>query len=297
MTGACGNIGQTQGGGFISVSLIRIESGAYWVVLAAAFLSVAVWESFRAKRELMVSPSRRWGNHGLVFVAGTLLSLIVYRGSPLLIAAWAEGNRFALLNRAWLPFPVRCIVAFLLLDLVRYGLHRLVHSVTLLWRFHQVHHSDPDFDVSTTFRVHPIELVVTSAGYFGAIVILGAPPLAVLIAELANVAVGIWTHANASLPEWLDKPLRLIFVTPDMHRIHHSEEIQEQNRNLGEIFPWWDRLFGTYVSVPAAGEGMVLGMSGLQNEGSLSFAFMLKQPFLRERGERAPATTEIEKGN
>ena len=280
------------------MSWVRLESGSYWCVFAAAFLGVAIWESFRPRRDLIVPPGRRWGNHGLIYVAGTILSVLIYRGSPLIIAASVEGNRFGVLNRPWLPFAARCILALLLLDLARYGLHRLCHSVTLLWRVHQVHHSDPDVDVSTTFRVHPIELVITRFGYFGAIAILAAPPVAVLMAELASTLVGLWSHANARLPGWLENRVVLFLVTPDMHRIHHSEEIQEQNRNLGDIFPWWDRLFGTYAAAPAAGQdGMVTGLSGFQSADSVKLAFMLQQPFLPERQHTAPATATIEKGN
>jgi sterol desaturase/sphingolipid hydroxylase (fatty acid hydroxylase superfamily) len=207
-----------------------------------------------------------------------------YRASPVVIAASFAGSTFGVLNKPWLPFAARCILALLLLDLVKYALHRACHSVVLLWRMHQVHHSDPDFDVSTAFRVHPIELIFTQFGYFGAIAILAAPPVAVLIAELASTFQGFFGHANARLPQWLEKPVRVIFVTPDMHRIHHSEEIREQNRNLGDIFPWWDHLFGTYVSAPAAGPAeMITGLKGFQNPRSLSFAFMLRQPFLPKR--------------
>jgi len=263
-------------------------------VFVAAFLGVAIWESFRPRRDLLVPTARRWGNHGLLLVICTVISVGIYRASPVVIAASFEGNRFGLLNKPWLPFAARCILAVLLLDLVKYALHRACHSLALLWRLHQVHHSDPDFDVSTAFRVHPIELIFTQLGYFGTIALLAAPPVAVLIAELASTFQGFFGHANARLPEWLEKPVRAIFVTPDMHRIHHSEEIQEQNRNLGDIFPWWDRLFGTYVATPAAGQAeMMTGLKGYQNPGSLGFAFMLRLPFLPERRPSASASVTV----
>lgn len=277
---------------------VRLESGVYWVVFVAAFLGVAIWESFRPRRDLLVPTARRWGNHGLLLVICTVISVGIYRASPVVIAASFEGNRFGLLNKPWLPFAARCILAVLLLDLVKYALHRACHSVSLLWRLHQVHHSDPDFDVSTAFRVHPIELIFTQLGYFGTIALLAAPPVAVLVAELASTFQGFFGHANARLPEWLEKPVRAIFVTPDMHRIHHSEEIPEQNRNLGDIFPWWDRLFGTYVSTPAAGQAeMITGLKGYQNPGSLGFTFMLRLPFLRERRASASANVTVAGGN
>lgn len=270
----------------------RIESGAYWLVFVAAFLGVAIWESFRPNRDLTVAPGRRWGNHGVLLIVCTVLSLAIYRASPVVLAASVEGSRFGLLNKPWLPLVARFILTLLVLDLVKYALHRACHSVALLWRVHQVHHSDPDFDVSTAFRVHPIELIVTQLGYFGVIAALAPPPVAVLIAELASTFHSFIGHANARLPEWLEKPARLIFVTPDMHRIHHSEEIGEQNRNLGDIFPWWDRLFGTYIDAPAAGQaGMVTGLKGFQNAGSLRVPFMLGQPFLGERQGSAPQTS------
>ena len=277
---------------------VRIESDAYWGVFVAAFLGVAIWESFRPRRGLCVPIARRWGNHALLLVTCTIISVGIYRASPVVIAAAFVGSRFGLLNKPWLPFAARCILALLLLDLVKYALHRACHSVAVLWRMHQVHHSDPDFDVSTAFRVHPIELIFTQFGYFGAIAILAAPPAAVLIAELASTFQGFFGHANARLPEWLEKPVRALFVTPDMHRIHHSEEIREQNRNLGDIFPWWDRLFQTYVSTPAAGQAeMMTGLKGYQNPRSLSFAFMLRQPFLPERQANATADMTVTRGN
>jgi sterol desaturase/sphingolipid hydroxylase (fatty acid hydroxylase superfamily) len=276
----------------------RIESGAYWSVFVAAFLGVAIWESYRPRRGLYVSTGRRWGNHGLLLVLCTVLSVAIYRTSPVVIAASVAGSRFGLLNKSWLPFAARFILAVLILDLTKYSLHRACHSLGPLWRVHQVHHSDPDFDVSTAFRVHPIELIFTQFGYFGAIAILAAPPAAVLTAELASTFLGFFGHANARLPQWLEGPVRAIFVTPDMHRIHHSEEIREQNRNLGDIFPWWDHLFGTYVSAPAAGQAeMITGLTGFQNPQSLNFAFMIRQPFLSERRGSASADVTIAAGD
>jgi sterol desaturase/sphingolipid hydroxylase (fatty acid hydroxylase superfamily) len=176
------------------------------------------------------------------------------------------------------------VLALLLLDFVKYATHWTYHSVPFLWRVHQVHHSDPDFDVSTGTRVHPIEVVLTQGVYLGVIAIFAPPVLGVLIAELAGAFQSFFGHANASLPGWMEKPLRVLFVTPDMHRIHHSEEVVEQFRNLGEIFPWWDRLFRTYLAAPAAGQdAMVVGLKGYQNNGSLGVAFMLKQPFVSEK--------------
>jgi sterol desaturase/sphingolipid hydroxylase (fatty acid hydroxylase superfamily) len=169
-------------------------------------------------------------------------------------------------------------------------MHWAYHSVPLLWRVHQVHHSDPDFDVSTAARVHPIEVVLTQGAYLAVIAIFAPPVIGVLAAELISAFQSFFGHANASLPAWVEKPMRRLFVTPDMHRIHHSENAGEQSRNLGDIFPWWDHLFRTYLAVPAAGQkGMIVGLKGYQNDASLGLAFMLTQPFLPEKQEQAPS--------
>jgi sterol desaturase/sphingolipid hydroxylase (fatty acid hydroxylase superfamily) len=218
----------------------------------------------------------------------------LYRISPVVMAVNVTGSRFGLLNRSWLPFAVRCIIAILALDLVRYSTHRLSHSVGALWRFHQVHHSDPDFDISTALRVHPVEVVLTQGAYLLAVAVLAPPMVAVLIAELGSILQSFFSHANASLPRWVEKPLRAVFVTPDMHRIHHSEEVVEQYKNLSDIFPWWDHLFGTYVEKPAAGDDkIVTGLKGFQNERSLGIGFMLAQPFRKDSEQTTPAEASI----
>jgi len=273
----------------------RIESYAYWLLFAATFLGVAVWESFRPKQELSAATERRWGKHGMVLIVGTIISVALYRVSPVVAAIYFAGSRYGVLNKPWLPFAVRCILAVLLLDFVKYATHWAFHSVSFLWRVHQVHHSDPDFDVSTAARAHPIEVILTQGAYFAAIAIFAPPVIGVLAAELLGGFQSFFEHANASLPIWAEKPLRLVLVTPDMHRIHHSEEIGEQSRNFGEAFPWWDHLFRTYLAAPAAGqEGMVVGLKGYQNEGSLGLAFMLAQPFLPERQEQISSIARVE---
>jgi len=267
----------------IPVPWIRIESFAYWFLFAATFLGVAIWESFRPKRDLSVPTERRWGRHGTLMMICSVISVGLYRVSPVFMAVSFAGSRFGLLNKPWLPFAGRCALTVLVLDLVKYTTHRAYHSVPFLWRVHQVHHSDPDFDVSTAVRVHPIEVILNQGAYFAAIAIFAPPVIAVLVAELASCVQSFFGHANASLPGWAEKPLRSMIVTPDMHRIHHSEEVGEQYRNLGDIFPWWDRLFRTYLAAPAAGQdGMIPGLKGFQNEASLGVAFMLRQPFLPE---------------
>jgi sterol desaturase/sphingolipid hydroxylase (fatty acid hydroxylase superfamily) len=257
-----------------------MEGRAYWSLFTAAFIGIAIWESVRPKRKLTGAVERRWGSHAILMIAGTLVGVLVYRISPVILAAAVSGSRFGLLNRPALPFAVRCLLAILALDLTKYALHRASHSVGPLWRMHQVHHSDPDCDVSTAVRHHPAETLVIEGAYLAAIAILAPPAVAVLVAELASCVQSFVMHANASFPDWLEKSLRWIYITPDLHRIHHSVEVNEQRANLGDIFPWWDRLFRTYLDQPASGQdSLVIGLKGVESQQGLSPAFMLMSPF------------------
>jgi sterol desaturase/sphingolipid hydroxylase (fatty acid hydroxylase superfamily) len=264
---------------------LKMEGAAYWALFVATFLAVAVWESFQHKRPLSSPAERRWSRHAILLAISGVVQTAVLRVTPAVVAWGARDNPFGVLNRPWIPFLVGWVVCILVLDLVRYGMHRAFHSISYLWRVHEVHHSDPDFDVSTAGRFHPLEVVSTQALYLAVIWLLAPPPLAVFAAELLALVLNLFAHANASLPGWAEKLLRVILITPDLHRIHHSEEIGEQSRNFGQTFPWWDRLFGTYLAEPAAGEeGLVTGIKGLQNGRSLGLGFMLAEPF-RSRSE------------
>ena len=184
-------------------------------------------------------------------------------------------------------------MTILALDFVRYFVHWTEHHVPLLWRLHQVHHSDPDFDVSTGFRTHPLEIVYTQGTVLAAAALLAPPAAAVLVFELLICAESFFGHANARLPAWIEKPLCAVVVTPDMHRIHHSMDAQEQCRNLGDLFPWWDRLLGTYLAHPAAGEDRIqVGLAGVDKAHSVDISFMLAEPFLAQPTESTeqPAT-------
>jgi len=273
---------------------VRIELDAYWIVFVAGFLAVAIWESRSPNRSLSSEVTRRWSRHGMLLFTTSIVSSVLHRATPVVVAIAIANTRFGLLNQPWPSYWLRFVLAFVLLDLVRYAIHWSFHAVPLFWRMHQVHHSDPDFDLSTGARNHPLESVVAQGGMLVAVAILGAPPAAVLAVAVFSTAQSFFTHANASLPGWLERPLRWVFVTPDMHRVHHSEEISEQSRNFGELFPWWDRLFQTYLAAPAAGqERMKFGLKGLQNDECLDLSFMLLQPFRREPQEVTSQETAV----
>jgi sterol desaturase/sphingolipid hydroxylase (fatty acid hydroxylase superfamily) len=270
----------------------RIESDSYWLVFVACFILIACWESWRPKTKLIAPVGRRWSRHGLIMVVTALFTVSVCRVGPVIMALAVAKSRYGLLNKPWLPYPLRFILAVLLLDLVTYTMHWSYHAVPILWRVHHVHHSDPDFDVSTAGRAHPLEVSLLQGANLAAVALLAAPPAAVLTVELLSVAQTVISHANASLPSWLEKPMRWFFITPDLHRIHHSEVMEEQWTNYGDIFPWWDYLFRTYRKDPAAGqENIVVGIKGFQNEASVDLGFMLLFPFRRQPEEAAAAET------
>jgi sterol desaturase/sphingolipid hydroxylase (fatty acid hydroxylase superfamily) len=258
----------------------QIESYAYWGAFTLAFLGVSVWESVQPRGMLSAPSGLRWRNHGLLLIVASLSSMVLLRSTPVLVAIEVQRGKYGWAGLEHLPPPAAWALTILLLDLVKYAIHRLFHSVGFLWRVHQVHHSDPDFDVSTGVRAHPIETVVTQGAALLAILAFRLPPTAVLAAEVMACAQSFFQHANASLPAPLEAALRPWLVTPDWHRIHHSMDEADQQHNLGELFPWWDRLFGTYSSRPKLGEEQFsTGLKGVENAGSLRVAFMLATPF------------------
>lgn len=265
----------------------NFESTAYWALFAGVVVAVSFWEMWRPWRKVSDHLGRRWTNHALLLVAFSAIMMLVYRGSAVATAVSFEHSGWGVFNRGWAPWWVRCALAFFLLDLIKYTLHRVLHAVPALWKVHQVHHSDADLDLSTGLRSHPVERFIGLVVYLGSIALLAPPAWAVLANELVSLVQSFLTHANVSMPVWLERPLRAVWITPEMHRVHHSDEIAEQNANLGDIFPWWDRLFGTYVHAPAAGhDGIVIGLKECREAQTSGLIFMLAQPFRRVKTEQ-----------
>ena len=167
------------------------------------------------------------------------------------------------------------------LDFVIYLQHVMVHAVPALWRLHRMHHADLDFDVTTGARFHPLEILLSMIIKFAAIIVIGAPVLAVIVFEVVLNATSMFNHGNVSLPRPVDRIVRWFVVTPDMHRVHHSWEDDETNSNFGFNLPWWDRLFGTYRDQPRAGhDDMTIGIRTFRDPGQVSwFPGMMMLPF------------------
>src|SRR5262249_28931206 len=157
-----------------------------------------------------------------------------------------------------------------------------------LWRLHKVHHADLDFDVSTGVRFHTLEIVLSLGIKSAAIVLLGPSALAVLLFEILLNATSMFSHSNIKLPLPLDRMMRLLVVTPDMHRVHHSVHVSETNSNYGFNLPWWDFLFGTYRAQPVDGhQDMTIGLEQYRDERVLRLRYMLALPFARSQNSQA----------
>lgn len=222
---------------------------------------------------------RRWpANLGLVLVSSLLVRLAAPLGA-VGAALWAEGHGIGLFPALGLPFWAALPLAMLLFDLLIYWQHRIFHVVPVLWRLHRVHHADPELDASSGLRFHPVEILLSVTIKATLAAGLGAPPEAVLLFEVVLNATAMFNHANLALPPRVDAWLRLVLVTPDMHRTHHSELREETDSTYGFCLPWWDRLFGTYRAQPARGhEGMTIGVAGFRADGEQRLDRLLLQP-------------------
>ena len=214
---------------------------------------VAVWEAITPRRMLTDSKGRRWlANLSLVVIDTAVVRFLL----PVLsvgLALIAQEHGWGVLNNIMLPIWIKIVLAVAALDFVIYLQHVLFHFLPILWRLHRMHHTDLDIDVTTGNRFHPIEIVISAGIKLGAVALIGPPAAAVVAFEVALNATSQFNHGNIRIPETLDRWLRLVVVTPDMHRVHHSIIPRETNSNFGFNLPWWDRPCGTYRSQPELG--------------------------------------------
>jgi sterol desaturase/sphingolipid hydroxylase (fatty acid hydroxylase superfamily) len=257
--------------------LIRL--GCFAGVLAA----MALWEVFAPRRPQTIGRVLRWPNNLGVVVVDTIIVRLLFPTAAVGVALLGEERGWGLLNNVALPAWSEVLIAVVVLDLVIYLQHVLFHAVPALWRLHRMHHADLEFDVTTGVRFHPVEIVISMVIKIGAVAALGAPALGVLAFEVLLNATSMFNHGNVRLPRALDRVLRWIVVTPEMHRVHHSIERRETDSNFGFNLPWWDRLFGTYRAEPEAGhEKMIIGIPLFRDAKELRLDRMLLQP-LRDK--------------
>ncbi len=253
-----------------------------WIRLSM-FLGVlavmAVAERLAPRRRL-IQGYRRWpANLGIVVLNGFIVRLLMPAGA-VGVALWAAEQGWGLLNVVLLPDALAVIVAVILLDLAIYLQHLLVHALPLLWRLHMVHHADRDIDVTTGLRFHPVEILFSMLLKMGVVVLIGVPAISVVVFEVILNGMAMFNHSNVKLPMWLDRAIRTLFVTPDMHRVHHSVIKHETNSNYGFNLSIWDRLFGTYHDQPEKGHlGMTIGLNQFQAAPTEGLIWMLRLPF------------------
>ena len=255
------------------------ESEVWWLVFVGAFVVTALAETFWPWRALATSTPRRWVTNSFLLAASSIVLGGAYQLTGIAIAAQTWSAQQGLLPRIGVPNYVSLIAGILALDLTQYIGHRIMHGAGL-WRVHSVHHSETDLDLTTGFRFHPLESIVTRGLQIVVIALLGPPPLAVLAAALGMVAQNFVTHANLNFSPRVDRAFQWLIVTPAMHRVHHLQSISDQNSNFGTIFSLWDRLLGTYHRpAPANAQGSACGLADEPAGSTLSAAALLKLPF------------------
>jgi len=249
------------------------------------FLLMALWEAVAPRRPSSFRRRERWP-HNLALLALDLVAIrVLAPGAAMVVASAGEVNGWGLLNvfapPAWIGVPM----AIVFLDLVIYFQHVAFHALPTLWRLHRVHHTDLDFDVTTGTRFHPVEILISTGIKCAAVAAIGAPVVAVLAFELLLNATAMFNHGNVRIAHKLERWLRWVIVTPEMHRVHHSIIFNETSSNFGFNASWWDRLFGTYLDQPAKGHaGMTIGVDAFRTADDLRIDRLLIQPMLDNPG-------------
>jgi len=265
-----------------SEDLVRVAS--YFSVLGI----MATWELLAPRRPLTASKLCRWGGNLTIVILNTAIARLFFMGGVVATAAMAQERGWGLMNMVEAPRWFEIGLAVVALDFIIYWQHQVFHYVPILWRFHMMHHSDLDLDVSSGVRFHPVEIIISTGVKALSVLLLGVAPLAVVIFEIVLNSTALFNHSNVRMPLGLDRVLRWFVVTPDMHRIHHSVDVRETNSNYGFNVPWWDRLFGTYCGEPALGQtGMKIGLEHLGPPVCLNLFMMLQFPFVTTLGRYA----------
>lgn len=270
------------------------EATVRFSAFVGIFLVLVVLEFLIPKRKLKHSKPRRWlTNLAIVGVDSVVIRLMGAFVVPLAAVSaglWAESQGWGLFNLVDWPGWLEILLAVIVLDLAIFGQHVASHKWSPLWRLHKVHHTDVDIDVTTGIRFHPIEIALSMLWKIVVVIALGAAPVAIVLFEVILNGGSLFTHSNLALPRWLDRGLRLLFVTPDMHRIHHSIHRREHDSNFGFNLSVWDRLFSTYTLDPEDGHtAMTIGLPGYQSEEPTRFVWALALPF---RGLARPTAEE-----
>lgn len=266
------------------MTILGLSEGAFrFGLFAGIFVLMSILETWVPRRARRFSRTRRWSTNFGILIADYLAVAAVTVVIPItavIAAGWAEANSLGLFHLVTLPLWLEWLIGIAFLDFVIWAQHVVTHRIPILWRVHRVHHSDEDLDASSAVRFHPVEIVLSIFVKAAAVVLIGAPALLVVIFEALVNGSALFNHANFRLPASWDRVLRLLFVTPDMHRVHHSTIREETDSNYGFALSVWDRMFGVYRDQPERGhEGMTVGLDDWQDDKPAQLGWSLALPF------------------
>lgn len=253
-----------------------IALGFSMAALALLLALQAIWP----RRDFPLTWRERWGGALSLILLGSLLSRLLLPVGLVGIALIAQEQNVGLFNAIDLPLWLDLLLGFIILDFAIWLQHVAMHRIDALWRLHRVHHTDPGFDVTTALRFHPLEFLVSLGWKALLILLIGAAPLTVAVFVIVLNVSAMFNHTNLEIPVKTDRWLRWLVVTPDMHRVHHSADHLEANRNFGFCLPWWDRLFHVYKAQPQDGHhDMQIGNTKWRERKAQSPIALIKQPF------------------
>jgi len=259
---------------------VVIRLGAFFSI----FLVMAIWERLAPRRTPRTAKSGRWVTNLSLTVLNSLVGRLVLLLPGIGLALSAESRGWGILNQFDLHPLATGAIGIIVLDLTIYFQHLLFHKIPLFWLLHGLHHTDLDIDVTTGTRFHPLEIALSLLIKTATILLVGVPAWAFLVFEILLNGTSLFNHSTLLLPLWIDRWLRLLLVTPDMHRVHHSVIIRERDSNFGFNLSWWDRLFGTYRAQPEKGHtDMVIGLANFRNPQGLTLMKLLALPFSSRR--------------
>lgn len=262
----------------MSESLIRLAAFSSIFAVMAAY---ELWSPRLERNEMLGAlKAKRWMTNLSMVILSSVCLRIIFPAAAVGTALYAQTMGWGLFNMVDVPIIVAGLIAFVVLDFAVWLEHLASHKIPLLWRIHRMHHSDQGFDLTTALRFHPLEIVLSMVWKAMIIIVLGAPAAAVLVFEIVLNGMAMFNHANARLPLKIDRVVRKVLVTPDMHRVHHSTVQRETDSNYGFNFSFWDRLFATYVDQPAAGhDGMKIGLDEYDGPQTSQLGWSLLLPF------------------
>lgn len=267
-----------------------MEAGLRLGIFLGVFAATALLELAVPRRPKAPDVGRRWMVNLGILAVDVIVQRLTVGAVAIAAAVWAEERGLGLFHLLDWPGWLAGLLAFVVLDGAIWAQHVATHKIPLLWRLHQVHHADHDVDLTTGIRFHPIEIVLSALFKAVLVIALGAPATAVLLFEAALNGSAIFTHGNVAVPKRLDRCLRWMICTPDMHRVHHSTDRAETDTNYGFFLSVWDRLFGTMLHAPAAGQlGVELGLPGHRDPARYRLTTLLLMPFQGGGPERGVA--------